>query len=125
MRAAARPFRLGEFDCGLWGADWCVEVTGRDPAAGLRGRYSTEAELAALGGWRGVPGLFAQGYRSIGIGRTVQPATGDVALLSISGAPVVGAIVLQSVAFVLSQGGGVSRVPLSYVRVVAAWGLNG
>jgi hypothetical protein len=53
--SAGRPFAWGAVDCGLAAADAIQAMTGKDPAAELRGRYSTadgatEALLAFAGG---------------------------------------------------------------------------
>lgn len=55
---AAAPFVWGANDCCLFGADVVLALTDTDPAADLRGTYSTEAEarsiLLARGGAGGV-----------------------------------------------------------------------
>lgn len=43
-RTWAAPFVWGENDCALWAASLWKELTGRDPAAGLRGTYATAFE---------------------------------------------------------------------------------
>jgi hypothetical protein len=43
----AAPFEWGQRDCCLWAADVVLAVTGHDPAADLRGAYSTAAQAAA------------------------------------------------------------------------------
>lgn len=56
--AHVQPFAWGTHDCCLWAADAVLALTGTDPAAGLRGRYSqvqgAHRLLAAHGGLRGV-----------------------------------------------------------------------
>jgi len=42
------PFAWGSHDCALFAADAIVAVTEVDPAAALRGTYSTEAEARAI-----------------------------------------------------------------------------
>ncbi len=37
----SRPFEWGANDCCLFAADWVALATGKDPAADLRGTYST------------------------------------------------------------------------------------
>ena len=72
--AHERAFVWGVHDCCLWASDAVIAVTGHDPAADLRGRYSSASQayriLAPLGGLRGVaqragpqiaPGLAAAG----------------------------------------------------------------
>jgi len=55
---AAQPFVWGEFDCCLFAADAVLAVTGHDPAADLRGTYTTAAGatrvLERFGGVAGV-----------------------------------------------------------------------
>ncbi len=43
-----QPFVWGVSDCSLMVADWCVMNGHPDPAAELRGKYSTEEECRAL-----------------------------------------------------------------------------
>jgi hypothetical protein len=40
--ALKRPFSWGEHDCCLWACDGILAMTGVDPAAWFRGRYSTK-----------------------------------------------------------------------------------
>lgn len=59
--AFAEPFRYGAWDCALTPANWILRLTGRDPAAALRGRYDTALgwrRIAARAG--GLTALFAQ-----------------------------------------------------------------
>lgn len=44
----ATPFEWGVHDCCLWAADCAQAVTGNDPAAALRGTYSTRDEAYAV-----------------------------------------------------------------------------
>ena len=43
-------FAWGTFDCAMWVCDWIRDVTGIDPGANYRGKYSTEAEAQAIFG---------------------------------------------------------------------------
>lgn len=46
------PFVWGTNDCALFAADWVAALTGEDPAAWFRGRYTTEGGAArALLAW--------------------------------------------------------------------------
>lgn len=45
---AEQPFTWGRFDCCLFAADAVLAVTGHDPAADLRGTYSTEEQAARV-----------------------------------------------------------------------------
>ena len=83
---AARPSGYGRADCGLPLADWVMLARGvSDPAAKLRGTYSTEAECEALlrargGLWRIVTELAA----SVGLSRSTAPKPGDIAVVEIA-----------------------------------------
>ena len=83
---ARRPFVWGACDCCLFLADWIAHRDGLDPAADLRGTYSTEREmrnlLKAKGGIFNVVGSCAEraGLQRIG---TAQPRPGDVGLVNV------------------------------------------
>ncbi len=67
----ATPFAWGEFDCLMAAADCCHLLTGEDPAAAYRGRYTNEEEAQAIingaGGWAKLLAKVAKaaGYRRI------------------------------------------------------------
>lgn len=77
------PFAWGSHDCCLWAADCVQATTGHDPAADLRGSYTT-----ALGAARvlaSIGGLAAAGARG---GPPIPPlaaAVGDVGLVQHGG----------------------------------------
>lgn len=50
--ASARevPFAWGTFDCAMFCCQWIRELTGTDPGAAYRGKYSTEAEAISIFG---------------------------------------------------------------------------
>jgi hypothetical protein len=76
----ARPFAWGSQDCGLFAADGVLAITGRDPAADLRGRYKTEQGAARVIKRLGGLGSIAAAR----FGAEVWPALaqpGDVGLL--------------------------------------------
>lgn len=86
LRAAARrPFEWGVCDCCLFLADWIAWRDGLDPAAELRGSYSTEREmrrlLKARGGIERVVGDCA---RRAGLVPIAEPAAGDVGLVKVA-----------------------------------------
>jgi len=76
---ADQPFAWGLHDCCMFAADAVLAVTGHDPAADLRGSYTTEAgaarKLARYGGVAGV--AIAHGGRVVPVA-LAQP--GDVGL---------------------------------------------
>ena len=76
------PFAWGEADCCLMLADWILRVTGRDPAAHLRGLYETAAECQRLTGFLTDPVACFEGcFATIGgLPRRADPLPGDVAV---------------------------------------------
>jgi len=56
--ALTRKFEWGKWDCALAACDAVNAITGVDPAAAFRGKYSTEAEALFLLGPEGL-GVFA------------------------------------------------------------------
>ena len=117
--AAGKHFALGRFDCCLYLADWIVLARGIDPAGRYRGRYrglDDVPELAAGGLLKLLAGL----ARDAGLKATRRPSPGDVALVSISGGPITGAIATARGFTVLAEGGGLSCASRG-VRIVRAW----
>lgn len=55
VKRAAEPFAWGTSDCAMWAFDAVHALTGTDPAADLRGTYSTALRALRLveaeGGW--------------------------------------------------------------------------
>lgn len=91
MRAMARAsFVWGSCDCSLVMADWCRAKRGVDPAAGLRGRYSTAAgamrHVIRLGGFEAMGRSLMAGC---GFSVIAAPRVGDVGLVT---HPVVGPV---------------------------------
>lgn len=39
---------MGVQDCTIWAADWCLKLTGVDPAADLRNKYTTEGIAVSI-----------------------------------------------------------------------------
>ncbi|MER8532125.1 hypothetical protein NKH61_05135 [Mesorhizobium sp. M1005] len=73
---------MGGEDCTTYCAAWVFEATGKDPAADLRGTYSTyedaEAVLQAAGG---VESLVAAKLGALGFQRVQQPQDGDIGIV--------------------------------------------
>lgn len=112
-QAAARPFRLGEFDCGLFLADWYMAKTGKpDPAAHLRGASYGEDELT-----RHLQPII----ENLALKPTQQPQSGDIGLLQLGG-KTIGAICSGPRWMFLGRG--VRSVQMGRVPVVAAWELR-
>lgn len=79
-RWACMPFVWGETDCCLVLADWIARVKGADPAAHLRGMYSTPGECERETRFLSDPvGCMARCADSIGgLPMVAVPARGDV-----------------------------------------------
>ncbi len=110
-------------DCTTWCASWVRERTGIDPAAALRGTYSTEIgahRLIARAG--GLVALVEPTLLPIGLVRTDEPTDGDVAIVraaSFDGTTVseISAIKFGPLWAMLSPG----RVVAKKADLVAAW----
>ena len=106
-------------DCCTFLADWLVACGYDDPMAFIRDRYASEAEADRLARSPGLVKLATKGFSSIGLARTKEPETGDVAVLrrpTIDGAGVVCAIrsgerwvMLLERGLVVDEGGTVLR----------------
>ena len=84
--ATARRFRDGEWDCQLFPAEWVRRVTGLDPAAAWRGRYSTALGRERILKRDGGPlAVMTRGAESVGLQRTDEPKRGDVGLIRLDG----------------------------------------
>lgn len=120
-------FDWGVRDCLLRLADWVVVARGVDPAADLRGSYSTMLGAARIvrdaGGM--VP-LMDQRLSSVGIRRTTEPGRGDIAVLSIANEGTagfgneVGALLLKGTAALFFQNG-LAFPRTAEVMLIAAW----
>jgi hypothetical protein len=118
---AGRRFAYGQLDCGLFLADWIEIVTGKDPAAQLRGRYTTLDQVPGIKRMGGLLSVLNDLARLQGLKVTKLPKLGDVALIRIAEGPAVGAIRGPRGWLVLAEGGGISCAPAA--RVVRAWAL--
>lgn len=89
LRAGARtPFAWGTCDCALWAADWVVARTGRDPAEGLRGSYSSERGAAAqIARFGSLLDAVRDAMELAGFAETAEPATGDVGVVETTVGP--------------------------------------
>lgn len=113
--AAGREFRLGEWDCGLWLADWYVVLTGHpDPAAAMRGKnYAADALMTHLA--PAVMALIEAGK----IAFAPYPVRNDVGVLAL-GDRQIGAICTGTHWAVLGENG-LSSIPLLAAKLLYAW----
>ena len=93
-------FAWGTHDCGLWAADAVLACTGRDPAADLRGRYTTEAEAEALMGGDGLYGLIRRMEEARGTALCPPHLAqrGDTALVMLGNQAIMGVVLGDRVA---------------------------
>jgi hypothetical protein len=84
--AARRPLVFGEFDCGLWLADWVRESRGIDAAAHLRGRYHDARGMRrVLKREGGLLQVVAGCARAAGLRRTNAPNAGAIGVVETLG----------------------------------------
>ena len=108
--AAARKIVLGQWDCGLWLADWCMVATGKpDPAASYRGLGTDNPinirHVARQQNWP----------------RERSPRRGDIGLVSLQKGHLVGGIYTGTHWCVLIDEQGIGAIIPDKLRFVAAW----
>lgn len=87
---ADKPFRPGHHDCALFAAGAVAAMTGADPAAAWRGRYTTLAgglRVIRRDGHAGPIDLVASLYPA-----TKRPQAGDVAVIGTDEGPALGIV---------------------------------
>lgn len=112
---ADRKFQPGVFDCSLFSADCVKVITGEDPAADYRGKYTTVAQGLAL--------LQADGYadhedfvaKNFTETSRFYANAGYLAVVDQRGQKGVGVVLGPSIA-VVTLGRGIGHVPLSSAR---------
>lgn len=131
--AARRPFAWGEFDCCLFFADWIALRRGVDPAAELRGRYSTEREMRRLvKAAGGIERLVDECVTRAGCRQTANPVVGDIGLVRVAIKLWRGRAVLVPCGAILVGGGRWAiktaqhgALPIARFPVIRAWGVHG
>lgn len=112
-RAKAAPFAWGRHDCLMWCADCAAAITGRDPAARLRGRYKTAAgarRVMKTEGWRDMADVAASMFAEIPLG---QARSGDWAhIANEDGTDTLG-VVMGSMIVARTETRGLGQVPLT------------
>jgi hypothetical protein len=74
-----RRWQPGILDCGVFMADWVVQICGADPIADVRGSYSTEREfLRIVRGEGGFENSCASRLTAVGFVETRVPSQGDI-----------------------------------------------
>lgn len=124
--AGATPFIWGSSDCFTRMADWCVRLSERDPAAGLRFTYQDPLGAARIARAQGgFSKLVDMRMRGIGWKRVETAERGDVALVSVveGGEAFEGltcALVLAGSTVGWTDAGAVVRT-LAASPIIAAW----
>lgn len=117
--AHRQPFAWGTHDCCLWAADAVLALTGRDPAADLRGRYADAT--GAMRALRAMGGLLGAGRRAgIALAGPGHARDGDVALVSDGRRPMLA--VHAGAVWLVAATGGLHALPVSAARVT--WGVG-
>lgn len=121
LRDAARrgPYRLGDADCLMLVADWIVAKRGVDPVAFCRGYDAAEA-AALVQRWGPLPRAMGRVLRHLGIRMTTDPEPGDIAAIALDGAAHC-AIRTGRGWVTRLESGGLTLLPASRVRLLAAW----
>ncbi len=107
-RARGEPFAWGTSDCLGWAAAVAIRLVGRDPIAGLRGRYHSEVSAARVmveEGWRSLGDVAAAHAREIPV---LDARTGDWAyLINDDGTATIGVFIADQVAAKALSGVGI------------------
>ena len=118
----SRPYKVGEWDCALFVAEWVDILTGSDRADYFRGLYREKEEgLAQFGPLRR---RVAMELDSLGFFKAETARLGDVALLR---GGLIGIVIeigeALAVATVLenTSQGGLITLPMDYARGVYRW----
>lgn len=123
--AARRPFSWAEFNCCLFAAAGVAALTGTDPAAPLRGKFTTRRQAyAALKRFAsgGVPEIAGKIAAALGCPE-IPPRLaqrGDVVLVDGTAGPALGLCAGAAVA-VLKPEGGIGYVPIVDPSLRKAW----
>lgn len=82
LAAMGRPFARPHDDCCALVADWIVQRTGIDPAAGFRGAYSDlRGALRLIRGAGGFLSMWRLHMTLAGFDETTEPTVGDVGVV--------------------------------------------
>jgi hypothetical protein len=82
--AGKRPWVWGQMDCVTFACGWIRRVTGSDPSAGFRGRYSSADEARELQKEEGgFVFIVRHEFERIGLVETMHPESGDVGLVNV------------------------------------------
>jgi hypothetical protein len=120
---AATPFRYGRHDCSLRLADWWQFVHGgADPAASLRGGYTSRHGAAlAIGRAGTLVRLVAQFAEGVGARPAEALDVGTFGVATLAGSAPVGFLATRSFLTFRLEGKGIVFVPPGEARVLSMW----
>ena len=129
-RWAAKPFIWGETDCMLCLAEWVLRVTGRDPAAAVRGVYDSRGSCQRETGFLRNPIMAVEACLDTigGLPRVDTPQPGDMAVLMLLDSEgrisPCGALWLGSAWGCKGPDGVTTLSPHAVSKVLAIWGVG-
>ncbi|ODA67679.1 hypothetical protein A7A08_01714 [Methyloligella halotolerans] len=113
-RAKLEPFNWGRHDCLLWCADCAKAFTGKDPAARLRGRYSTALgakRVMTTEGWSDMADVARSMFPEIPV---ASARSGDWAqIINEDGTDTLG-VVMAGMIVARTEKNGLGQVPLTH-----------
>lgn len=124
-RWASSDFVWGQSDCSIVLADYVHDVTGRDGAAHLRGRYATRAGCNRISGFlrRGLGSVVGECAANAALPASEAPARGDIGVITFADHSSVGALCLGGDRWAVKSVDGL--LMLDRPHVVAAWSVKG
>lgn len=126
----AKPFIWGETDCMICLADWVLRVTGKDPAASIRGVYDSRGSCQRETGFLRHPVDAVETCLDTigGLPRVSLPSPGDVAVLMLrdgeGGHAPCGGIWLGTAWGCKGPSGTTTIKPAGVLEVLAIWGVG-
>lgn len=122
---ATTDFVWGRSDCAIVLADYVRDLTGKDGAAHLRGRYTNRAGCNRVSGFvrRGLAAVVGECASKVGLPACEAPHRGDIGVLNFTDRAFAGAICLGDDRWALKSPEGLMTV--TRPNVVAAWSVQG
>lgn len=122
---ATTEFEWGRSDCAIVLADYVLDVTGRDGAGHLRGRYSTKGGCNRVSGFirRGLASVVGECAAKVGLPLCEAPQRGDIGVLQFTERAFAGGICLGDGRWAVKSPDGL--LTPTNPNVVAAWAVRG
>ena len=123
-RWATEPFAWGTTDCCLVLADYVLDVTGRDGASHLRGRYTSKAGCNRVSGFlkRGLAAVVGECAAAAGLPACDAPQRGDIGVLQFDERVCAGALCLGPRRWAIKSPDGLLTIDRDHI---AAWSVRG